>query len=64
VLDPNNTGVFRINHVTKGPATITQWRKLVDGVVQEHGNTVGDSRMNDLLSRESLKAVYVSNTAG
>ena len=64
MLDPNNSGVFRINHVTKGPTTITQWQKLVDGVMQEHGNMVGDDRMNDLLSQEELKAVYVSNTAG
>ena len=64
MLDPNNTGVFRINHATKGPATIAQWQKLVDGVMQEHGNTVDDGRMNDLLSKESLNAVYVSNTAG
>ncbi|KAI9771734.1 MAG: hypothetical protein M1839_002748 [Geoglossum umbratile] len=63
VLDPNNSGVFRINHTTKGPTTITQWQKLVDGAMQEHGNTVGDDRMNDLFSQESLKAVYVSNTA-
>ncbi|KAI9781497.1 MAG: hypothetical protein M1839_005912 [Geoglossum umbratile] len=31
VLDPNNSGVFRINHTTEGPTTITQWQKLVDG---------------------------------
>ncbi|KAI9764605.1 MAG: Lysine-specific demethylase 4B [Geoglossum simile] len=63
VLDPNTSGVFRINHVTKGPATIAQWQKLVGGVMREHGNMVGDGRMDDLLSQESLKAVYVSNTA-
>jgi hypothetical protein len=63
-MNSTDGSIFQINHITKGPTTVSQWQKQVGMVTKVHGDTVDDDRMIGLLSQEGLKAVYVSNTAG